>query len=135
MTEKNDVQVVIDNKVLKMRGYESEDYLQKIASYINNKIAELNKSDSFRRASKDNQHRLIEVNIADDYYKAKEQAAKAEAELKIKQDELYDMKHDVINKDMMIKSTKESLKKAEEQLQEYSKRIVQLETELKEKRR
>mgnify|MGYP003295384385 CR=1 FL=1 len=135
MTQKTDVQVIIDGKVLTMSGYESEEYLQRVASYINNKIAEYNKIDAFRHSNKDIQHRLIEINIADDYFKAKEQAEKLEAELKVKQDELYDMKHDVINKDMMIKSTRESLKKAEDQIQESAKRIVQLETELKEKKR
>lgn len=131
MTEKTDVQVVIDGKVLTMSGYESQEYLQKVASYINNKIAEYNKVDAFKHSSKDIQHRLIEINIADDYFKEKDIAAKYELELKKKQDELYDMKHDVINKDMIIKSTKESLKKAEDQVNEYSKKIFQLETMLK----
>ena len=135
MTEKTDVQVVIDGKVLTMSGYESEEYLQKVALYINNKIASCNRSDVFRHASKDDQHRLIEINIVDDYFKAKEAADKFENELKVKQNELYDMKHDVINKDMMIKSTKESLHKAEEQLREAQSRIAVLETELKDKRR
>lgn len=131
MTEKTDVQVVIDGKVLTMSGYESQEYLQKVASYINNKIAEYNRVDAFKHSSKDIQHRLIEINIADDYFKEKDLAVKYEAELKKKQDELYDMKHDVINKDMIIKSTKESLKKAEDQVNEYSKKIFQLETQLK----
>lgn len=132
MTEKTDVQVIIDNKVLTISGYESEDYLQRVAMYINNKIADFNKVDGFKFATKDIQHRLIEVNITDDYFKEKEKAEKCETELKAKQDELYDMKHDVINKDMIIKSTKEALKKSEDSLAEAQKRILQLETELKE---
>lgn len=135
MTEKTDVQVIIDKKVLTISGYESEDYLQKVALYINNKIAEFNKIDGFKFSTKDIQHRLIEVNIADDFFKEKEKAEKFEAELKAKQDELYDMKHDVINKDMIIKSTKEALKKSEDSLVEAQKRILQLETELKERKK
>ncbi|MBQ8262622.1 MAG: cell division protein ZapA [Lachnospiraceae bacterium] len=132
MTEKTDVQVVIDGKVLTLSGYESEEYLQKVASYINNKIAEYNKMAAFRHANKDIQHRLIEINIADDYYKVKKQLEELEEELATKQNELYDMKHDVINKDMLIETTKEKLKLAQEELHENAKKIVQLETELKE---
>ncbi len=135
MTEKTDVQVIIDGKVLTLSGYESEEYLQKVASYINNKIAEYNKMEAFRHANKDIQHRLIEINIADDYYKAKNQVEALEAELTIKQNELYDMKHDVINKDMLIETTKEKLKQAQDTIHENAKRIIQLETELKEKKR
>ena len=132
MTDKTDVQVIIDGKVLMLSGYESEDYLQKVASYINNKIGECNKMEAFRHASKDIQHRLIEINIADDFFKAKAQLDAMEAELKQKQEELYNMKHDVINKDMLIESTKESLKKAQDELHESAKKIAVLETELKE---
>lgn len=134
MTEKTNVQVIIDNKVLTISGYESEEYLQRVAMHINSKISELNKMDGFKFATKDIQHRLIEVNITDEYFKEKEKAQKFESELKIKQDELYDMKHDVINKDMIIKSTKEALKKSEDALSDAQKRIYQLEADLKERK-
>ena len=128
MTEKTDVQVVIDNKVMTISGYESEEYIQKIASYINNLLAEYNKIDAFRHSNKDIQHRLIEVNIADEYFKTKDELEKLQAELKVKEEKLYDLKHEVINKDMIIKTTKETLSEAEDKLKEYNNRIVQLET-------
>lgn len=132
MNDKTAVQVIIDGKVLTIRGYESEEYIQKIATYINGKIGEYNKIDGFRHQPKDIQQRLIEINIADDFFKAKAQNDALEAEIKVKQEELYNMKHDVINKDMLIESHKESLKKTQEQLHEQAKRIAVLETELKE---
>ncbi len=132
MNDKTAVQVIIDGKVLTIRGYESEEYIQKIATYINGKIGEYNKVDGFRHSPKDIQQRLIEINIADDFFKAKAQNEALEAEIKVKQEELYNMKHDVINKDMLIESHKESLKKTQEQLHEQAKRIAVLETELKE---
>ncbi|MBR6345591.1 MAG: cell division protein ZapA, partial [Lachnospiraceae bacterium] len=42
MTEKNEVQVIIDGKVLTMSGFESNEYLQKLANYINDMIVEYN---------------------------------------------------------------------------------------------
>ena len=43
MAAKTDTEVIIGGKVFTLSGYESEEYLQKVASYINNKIAEYNK--------------------------------------------------------------------------------------------
>ena len=38
MTAKKSAEVIIDGKVYTLSGYEEEGYLQKVASYINNKI-------------------------------------------------------------------------------------------------
>ena len=43
MASKTDVQVLLGGKVYTLSGYESEEYLQKIALYINNKMTELNR--------------------------------------------------------------------------------------------
>jgi len=135
MTEKNEVQVIIDGKVLTMSGFESNEYLQKVANYINDMIVEYYKADSFKHAGKDIQHRLIEINIADELFKAKDKVEKLTEELKIKENELYDMKHDVINKEMALGDLKDAHKKATEQLQEAAKKIVQLETQLKDRKK
>ena len=49
MSSKNNTEVILGGKVFTLSGYESEEYLQKVASYINNKLAEYSKEDSFRR--------------------------------------------------------------------------------------
>ena len=38
MSAKTCAEVVIDGKVYTLSGYEGEEYLQKVAAYINNKI-------------------------------------------------------------------------------------------------
>ena len=40
MAEKTDTEVLIGGRVFTLSGYESEEYLQKIALYINNKVSE-----------------------------------------------------------------------------------------------
>ena len=71
MSPKTDTEVIIGGKVFTLSGYESEDYMQKIASYINGKITEYGKLDGFRRQPLDKQNILLQLNIADDYFKAK----------------------------------------------------------------
>ena len=74
MVQKNDIKVVINNKVYTLSGQESEDYLQNVATYINGKIAECQSSEAYRRFNAEYQNVLLALNIADDYFKAKDLA-------------------------------------------------------------
>lgn len=67
MSAKTDTEVIIGGKVLTVSGNESAEYLQKVAAYINNKVNEYAKMDSFKRQSVEKQNMLIQLNIADDY--------------------------------------------------------------------
>lgn len=135
MSAKTDTEVIIGGKVLTVSGNESVEYLQKVASYINNKINEYAKMDSFKRQSVDKQNMLIQLNIADDYFKAKKQIDLLEQDLKAKDNELYDLKHELIATQIKLDNTAKSLKEANETLNENSKQIVRLETELKESKK
>lgn len=132
MSAKTDTEVIIGGKVLTVSGNESAEYLQKVASYINNKVNEYTKMDSFKRQSADKQNMLIQLNIADDYFKAKKQIELLEQDLKAKENELYDLKHELIAAQIKLDNTSKSLKEANETINENSKQIVRLETELKE---
>lgn len=131
MPAKTDTEVIIGGKVLTVSGNESAEYLQKVAAYINSKINEYNKMDSFKRQQVDTQNMLIHLNIADDYFKAKNQIELLEQDLKAKENELYDLKHELIATQIKLDNTSKSLKEAQQELNENSKQIVRLETELK----
>ena len=123
MSPKTDTEVIIGGKVFTLSGYESEDYMQKIASYINGKITEYGKLDGFRR----------QLNIADDYFKAKKQISILEEELQGKEKELYDLKHELISAQIKLENAEKQGKELQKQLNEDAKKIVRLETELKDK--
>ena len=133
MSSKTDTEVIIGGKVLTLSGYESEEYLQKVASYINNKLNEYNKVDSFRRQPMDKQSVLLQLNIADDYFKAKKQINILEEELQAKEKELYDLKHELISAQIKLESSQEQVRNLQQDLNENAKKVVQLETELKKK--
>ena len=133
MASKTDTEVIIGGKVFTLSGYESEEYLQKVASYINNKVNEYSKMDSFRRQPMDTQGVLLQLNIADDYFKAKKQISILEEELRAKDKELYELKHELISAQIKLESSEEQVKSLQQDLNENSKKIVRLETELKKK--
>ena len=135
MSSKNCTDVLIDGKIYTLSGYESEDYLQKVASYINNKVAEYKKEDGFRKQSLDVQRTLLELNIADDYYKAKKQVEHLESELENKEKQLYDLKHELIAAQIKIDALEKENKTIQKEMNDYEKKIVRFETELIEKKR
>ena len=132
MSAKTDTEVIIGGKVLTVIGNEGAEYLQKVATYINNKLIEYNKMDSFKRQPVDTQNMLLQLNIADDYFKTKNQTELLEQDLKAKENELYDLKHELIATQLKLDNTNKSLKEAQDELNENAKQIVRLETELKE---
>lgn len=133
MSAKTDTEVIIGGKVFTLSGYESEEYLQKVASYINNKLNEYSKVESFKRQPLDTQSVLIQLNVADDYFKAKKQIAILEEDLQGKEKELYDLKHEIISAQIKQESADEQIKTLKKNLADKEKKIVQLETELKKK--
>ena len=133
MSSKTDTEVIIGGKVFTLSGYESEEYLQRVASYINNKVNEYSKVDSFKRQPLDTQSVLLQLNIADDYFKAKKQISLLEEELQAKEKELYDLKHELISSQIKLENSEKKIKEFQSELNENAKKIVRLETELKEK--
>ena len=133
MSSKTNTEVIIGGKVLTLCGYESEEYLQKVASYINNKLAEYGKVDSFRRQPADMQNILMQLNIADDYFKAKKQIHSLEDEIEAKEKELYDLKHQLIATQIKLESTEKTLRSAQKELNDSEKKVIRLEAGLKDK--
>ena len=104
MAVKTDTEVIIGGKVFTLSGYESEEYLQKVAAYLNNKLSEYTEDEGFKRLPLDTQSVLIQLNIADDYFKAKSQLEEVQAELAAKDTEMYDIKHELIAAQIKLES-------------------------------
>ena len=131
MSVKTDTEVIIGGKVFTLSGYESEEYLQKVASYINNKLSEYNKVESFRRQPQDTQNVLMQLNLADDYFKAKKQISLLEEEIQSKEKELYNLKHKLIASQIKLENMEKNIKGLQTEVNDSARKIVRLETELK----
>ena len=130
MISKNIAEVLIGGKIVKLSGYESAEYLQKIASYINGKINEFNELDGFKRQSLDYRNLLIELNIADDYFKAKKQADTLMKEYEGKDKEIYDLKHDLVASRLKYEETEKKNRNLKQEIDSLQKKLVRQETEL-----
>ncbi len=130
MSSKNKTEVLIGGKIYTLSGYESEEYLQKVATYINNKLSEFRKLDGYGRESRENRSMLLELNIADDYFKARKQVEMVEDELGEKDKELYDLKHELIGVQIQLETAEKRAAELQVECTELQKKVVRLETEL-----
>ncbi|MDD3240319.1 MAG: cell division protein ZapA [Lachnospira sp.] len=135
MSSKNITEVILGGKVFKLSGYESEEYLQKVATYINNKLAEYNKEESFRRQSAEVRSNLMYLNIADDYFKAKKLGDDMQSDMEHKDKEIYDLKHELIAAQIKAEASTKEIKELKSEITKYQKNIVKLETELEDLRK
>jgi len=109
MSAKNTIEVLICGKIVHLSGYESEEYLQKVAQYLNHKQNELSELSGYRRMPSEMKNLLLALNVSDDYFKAKEQAEVYEQDLQQKDKELYDLKHDLVNVQLELDNLKKRL--------------------------
>lgn len=132
MAVKNTTQVLIDGKIITLSGYESPEYLQKVASYINQKIGELCQLQGYNRLSVDTKHTLISLNVADDYFKAREQAEMLEEDMEAKDAESYELRSELAETKVRLESMKEELEQLRKEKEELSEQLSKTNEELEE---
>ena len=132
MAVKNTTQVLIDGKIITLSGYESPEYLQKVASYINQKIGELSQLQGYNRLSVDTKHTLISLNVADDYFKAREQAEMLEEDMEAKDAESYELRSELAETKVRLDSMKEELEQLRKEKEELSEQLSKTNEELEE---
>ena len=134
MDTKNYTQVLIDGKVYTLGGSEDESYLQKAASYVNEKNSAMRKVPGFTKQSADYQMVMTELNIADDYFKAMEWGEGMERQKNDMEKETYSLKHELVSTQMKLEAVLKDLEERQRELDRLNRRTAQLEGELKEAR-
>ena len=130
MATKNVTQVLIGGKIYTLGGYESEEYLQRVAAYLNSKITEIRTLDGYSRLTPEMKSLLLNLNTADDYFKLKKQADDLSDQIAGKEKELFEVKHELISTQMQLESAQKALAALQEDEKEGQKRIAVLEAQL-----
>lgn len=123
MSHKNDTTVLIGGNVYTLAGSESEEYIQRVALYINNKLEEIKKSENAKKLNTRLMSILLEINIADDYFKAKEKTDELE-KLLLSKDEI------IINLEHEIRKLRVKLEEFDGEKSKFNQRIEALKTEV-----
>ncbi len=130
MNRKNGIEVIINGKRVTLGGYESEEYLQRVASYLNAKYTELKQMDSYRMLDTEMKSMYLQLNLADDYFKLKKQMEEASGDSDAKSGEIFDLKHEVITAQTKLEAAQREIEALKKENLEAQKRIIRLETEL-----
>ncbi|MBQ8815114.1 MAG: cell division protein ZapA [Lachnospiraceae bacterium] len=104
MESRQYTEVLIGGNLYRLSGMENEEYMQQVAIYLNGKLSELKRTEGFTRLPADYQSVMIQLNIADDYFKAKEQLNNLAHELEEREKELYQVKHDLITTQLKMEA-------------------------------
>lgn len=133
MAEKNEIRVLIKGKVLTLSGYEPADYQQKVANYVNDKYNECERLNGFRFLNTETKSILLELNIADDYFKAKSHLEVLEIEFEEKNKEIDKLKNELEIINRKLKESKSQVAELQENVAASAAQVMRLETELKKK--
>jgi len=130
MSAKKVTNVIIGGKMYTLTGYEEEEYLQKVATYINHKLEEVEKLEVYSQLSSDMKNILLNLNIADDYFKTKDRVLSNEAELKHKDQEIYNLKHELVSHQVNAEEFEKKIQDLKEEIQELRLNKAKLEATL-----
>ena len=130
MNTKNDVEVVIGGKRYTLSGYESSEYLQKIATHINDKLSKFREQDGYARLDADVKNVLLAINLADDYYKAQKSADGLQKANEDLEKEIFDLKHDLIAMKNQLEEREQQLETLEKEKTHSEHKAIRLEAEL-----
>ncbi len=81
MVDKNKIEVFIGGRIYTLLGEESQEYMQKVALYIDKKMAQIVRSDRTNALSTTMIATLTSINVADDLFKHRESSEKFQKEL------------------------------------------------------
>ena len=118
MEAKKYTEVYIAGKVYTLGGFEEEEYLQKIAAYVNSKVTELRGQQGYLKLSPDYQNVLLNLNLADDVFKIRRQVSATEKKLAAQEQEAYHVKHDMVGIQIKMDTLKEDLQSARQEAED-----------------
>ena len=109
MDTKHYTEVLIDGRIYTLGGTEDEGYMQRVASYINEMITTLKRQEGFTKQSAEYQTAMVELNMADDYFKAREQIVQLERLKHEMEKEVYSLKHELVTTQMKLEAANKEL--------------------------
>lgn len=133
METKKNADVIIGGKVYTLSGYESEEYLHKVAAFINKKIEELTtEMGGYHHLANDTKALLLQLNLTDEYFKTKEKADMLEADMEENQKIVSDLRHEMIGLQIKIDTQKDTIEDLEARIRELTLIKEKLELSLEE---
>ncbi len=124
MKVKNDVEVLINGRKYTICGFESAEYLQKVATYINGKYAEFKDKSYYHTLDVELRNILLAINIADDYFKADKENKSMKRDNERKDKMVLDMKHEIMESQSQSEAVTTQVEELRARCEKAEKEIV-----------
>lgn len=126
--EKKKISVVIDGKVYVLSGTESEAHMQRVASYVDNKLREIKIQNNYGKLSAEYKNILLSLNIAEELFSLQDELQVIKQEHFENEQELYRLKQELVDKEMRNDTANKLVIEYKTKVNELQKRIIDLET-------
>ena len=123
MSSKNNTKVLIDGQVYTLSGQESEEYIQKVALYINNKLDELKKSDNGQLLNTRLLNVLLALNIADELFKERDRITVLEEEMADRDQRIEELQSVIAESEEAKSSLNEKIGELEKDVNSYKQEL------------
>lgn len=114
-------EVLIDGHVYSLMGADSA-YLQEVAAFLNGKLTEVKRLPGYRKMEEEYRNLLLNLNIADEYFKAQQEVERYRLEAEEMQKELYGIKHDMVSTKMKLETALKQQEIIEKRSEEWKKK-------------
>lgn len=127
MEKRNCFNITIAGKSYTLCGNESNEYLKNVGSYIENKYNSFAEEVAFRSQPMDMQHILMQLNIADDYFKCREELYISKRKYEEQSIELEKLKSSLVAMQVKYENLESGTKLIEKKYQQVKDKLSRLE--------
>lgn len=108
MAEAKDVKISIGGKTITLSGDVSEEYSSRLAEYLNGKRKSFHDDSSYWKLPEDMRAIMLQLNLADDYFKARSEIRQLQKLLEERSQDLSDLKHELVATQMKLEAASRS---------------------------
>lgn len=123
--EKDTTEVLINGRVYSLSGADGA-YIQKVAAFMNRKLAEVKNVQGYNHMSDEYRTLLLELNLCDEYFRAEEEMEKLRVSMEEMQRELYSVKHDIVGTRLKLEASLKQQEVLEGRCEEWKQRYEEL---------
>ena len=120
--------VLIGGKVYSLAGADAE-HLQRVAALLNSKLAEVRGTAGYKNLDPEYRELLLNLNLADEYFKIREEADRYKDEAASMENELYTARHDLVSMKLKLENALKQQDVLERRVEEWKNRYEELKAE------
>lgn len=120
--------VLIAGKVYSLKGADAE-HLQRVAALLNRKIIEVRNTAGYKNLDSEYKELLMNINLADEYFKVLDELDGFKEDLDAKESELYAARHELVSLKLKLENALRQQNVLEKRAEEWKNRYEELKGE------